>query len=261
MKEFLRCNCGQLAKSGNKSLKSLLKRPRSLGLTKHSYIDRNEVNFRNPVKNFLIDKDSVISEKPKKRKYLTDEELILFFSNFNNDKMLDFAKLQFLCAARVSEIAGLRIENIDLKNGSFKIQHVVSWSRGKKVLEIKDKPKNGVIKHVKISNIDVEKILRKHIGDRDSGFLFEVDGSPLSYRSIQHCYSSAKKKSRITDVEGCTHILRHTAATITRSNLNLDAAQALTGHKSIKQIQEYAQVDPKLQSLAQDELTKLISQL
>jgi hypothetical protein len=74
----------------------------------------------------------------------------------------DFAIIQFFCASRFGEIAGIQLKNIDLTNNSLLIKEVVIEDQSKKFLELKLYPKNGFARAVAISS-DVFKgaILRR----------------------------------------------------------------------------------------------------
>lgn len=221
------------------------------------FIERNDTLLINPVKKCLLE-ESKIRTKESKRKYLTEVEVASFISSISNEYYRDFAIVQYYLGARVSEIAGLQVKNIDIANNKLVVKETVSWSKGKNFLELRSLPKNGQIKEVDIATSKLRDILTKYISQSQNGYLFHLNGNPLKYRSIQHHYSRAKKKAGLQEIAGSTHFLRHTAATIARSSVSLDAAQAMTGHQSIEQLQVYAQLDTRLQASAQVALDRLL---
>ena len=91
-------------------------------------------------------------------------------------------------------------------------------------------------------------------------FVFEVEGQPISYRSIQHHYNRALKKAGLFPKFRSTHILRKTMANIVRQELGLDAAQAAGGWKSRDIVEKvYSDVPSKLSKVAVDRVEQLVA--
>ena len=72
-----------------------------------------------------------------------------------------------------------------------------------------------------------------------SDFIFHKNGKPLKYNHIQRNYNKALKAAGVSFTG--THILRHGMATTTRQLLGLNHSQAVTGHKSIRMLEHYAE--------------------
>ncbi len=98
----------------------------------------------------------------------------------------------------------------------------------------------------------------KYMNLGDSTYLFSIEDRPLAYRSIQYQNNKALKLVGLYGKVGSTHFLRHSAATFVRSHDSLDAAQSLTGHKSVQQLEIYAQVDKSKQKKAQSLMSEAI---
>jgi integrase len=99
------------------------------------------------------------------------------------------------------------------------------------------------------SEIFERAILRRldHIKE-GCNYLFHIDGKPMSYRKVQSQYNRALKKIGLYPHFSSTHILRYSMATESRRVMgSLDAAQAITGHQSIKMIEHYAKLPTRLQ--------------
>jgi integrase len=181
-----------------------------------------------------------IRKLQKKSKKLKPEELISFFTNLP-PFWRDFAESQFYMGARVSEIAGLQKDCIDLKDLEIRIQYVVIWSyKTKKFDYLKECTKNGEISYASM-NVRLEEIMRRRLEHSKNGFMFHDNGDPLSYRQIQYQYNLALKKAGLFDKYSSTHIMRHSMGTITRKVTgSLDMAQSVTRHKDIQVAQQYA---------------------
>ena len=100
--------------------------------------------------------------------------------------------------------------------------------------------KTGEEKRVYINDAMYD-ILSKRISALKSGsdLIFHKDGKALRYNHIQRNYNKALQTANV-DFTG-THILRHGMATTTRHLLGLNHSQAVTGHKSIRMLEHYAE--------------------
>lgn len=88
--------------------------------------------------------------------------------------------------------------------------------------------------------------LLKNQRTNDCGFVFHVNGVPLSYAVIQLNYREAQRKSGVP--YSGTHILRHGMATLARKvGGGLDAVFAMTGHKDYKLADHYSKLDNEFQ--------------
>lgn len=156
--------------------------------------------------------------------------------------------LQFYCAARIGEIAGLQWSNIDLKNRRMLIKHSsIFHPVNKTFLELKAFPKNKEPRPVYITDEILEILKRKKkFQIKGNNFVFHVEGSPLNYGTIQINYREAQRKGKLP--YSGTHILRHGMATLARKiGGGLDAVIAMTGHKDIKLADHFSKLTNEVQ--------------
>lgn len=181
-----------------------------------------------------------IKPLPDKRKQINLQDAFLFF-DFLQPLYQDLAKMQFYCAGRVGEIAGLQWSNIDLNNRRMLIKHSVIWDMQRKTfIELKPFPKNREARAVFITD-EIMEILkhRKAFQITGNDYVFHVEGRPLNYGTIQVNYRAAQRKSGIPYTG--THILRHGMAKLARQvGGGLDAVLAMTGHKDLKLADHYS---------------------
>lgn len=162
----------------------------------------------------------IIRDLTKKSKKLRPEELIAFFQELP-PFWRDFAEAQFYMGARVSEVAGLQVASVNLKELEICIQYVVIWSYETKKFEyLKEIPKNGEISYASM-NKKLEEIIRRRLPLAANGFLFHLDGKPMSYRQIQYQYNLALERAGLSKQYSSTHIMRHSMGTITRKVMSL----------------------------------------
>jgi integrase len=181
-----------------------------------------------------------IKPLPDKIKQINLQDAFLFF-DFLRPLYQDLAKMQFFCAGRIGEIAGLQWTNIDLRNRRMLIKDTCVWDTTNKMfVELKPFPKNREARAVYITD-EILEILNHREAFRLSGnnFVFHVEGAPLNYCTIQINYREAQRKSGIPYTG--THILRHGMAKLARKvGGGLDAVLAMTGHKDLKLADHYS---------------------
>lgn len=182
----------------------------------------------------------IIRKGVPKNKKMKGEELILFFKELT-PFWRDFAETQFYMGARVSEVAGLQTECVNLKDLEICIQYVAIWNyETKKFDYLKECPKNGEISYASM-NHKLYEIMERRLPFAKNGFVFHEDGNPLTYRQIQYEYNKALKKAGFEKKYSSTHIMRHSMGTLTRRVTgSMDMAQAVTRHKDIQVAQQYA---------------------
>ena len=208
------------------------------------YHDNYDYTFRNPVlpRHFVAGK---IKDKKDKIMKMSPEQIFLFFNALEEGLWRDLAMTQFYICGRIQEAAGLTIDAIDLVERVAEIKKVMVWSRkDRQYAELKNVPKNGLARYVSITDTLFE-IFSRRIAELPGGcsFIFHEEGRPLSYRTIQYQYNKALKKAGLYPEFTCTHILRHSMATITRKvTRSLDATQAVTGHRDQRLAEHYATV-------------------
>jgi integrase len=180
-----------------------------------------------------------IKPVPDKKKQISLVDAYLFFE-YLRPLYKEIAMLQFYCAARIGEIAGLQWSNIDFKNRRMLIKHTVIWDSHKVFLELKPFPKNKEPRPVFITD-EILEILeqRKAFKECKCDFVFHVEKNPINYGTVLVNYKSAQRKSGVP--YSGTHILRHGMAKLARQvGGGLDAVMAMTGHKDIKLADHYS---------------------
>tara|TARA_Y100000768_G_C23919431_1_gene654094 strand:- start:136 stop:1269 length:1134 start_codon:yes stop_codon:yes gene_type:complete len=190
--------------------------------------------------------EGFLRKVPKKKKKLKAHELLAFFEALEKDSLFwrDFAEIQFFFSSRVQEIAGLLRSSVDFIDEVVEIENVMIWGQDKKMLYLKDSPKNGEDRIVTFNN-KIREILNRRVLDNplqpwkvcpQSGkvleLVFHINGKPLSYRQIQYHYNKALKRVGLSGKYSSTHIMRHSMANIVRERLDLDSAQAVGGWKT-----------------------------
>lgn len=191
-------------------------------------------------------KMGVIKDIDKKKKQIKVDDIFLFI-NYLKPLYRDLAMLQFYCAARISEIAGLQWSTVDIENRRMEIRFTSQWDMSsKKFIKLKNFPKNKEPRPVYITD-EIQEILMRRLSFKlpANNFVFHVNGRPLNYGTIQLNYRNAQRKSGISHTG--THILRHGMAQLARQVGGLDAVLAMTGHKSLKLADYYSRVDEENQ--------------
>lgn len=219
------------------------------------YKDHFNYRFFNPVLTKRLKSSCVIRKEDKLREKLSADEFIKFL-NALHPFYRDVAIVQTRMAGRISEVAGLQFKNIDFENKKLMVKDIVVYGRKKEFVELKSNPKSGEIRQCYLTP-NLEEVLRRRFDLKapDSDYVFHMNGEPLKYRSVQHAYDSALKKVGLYGRFSGTHILRHFTAGITRLVCgNIDAVQAVTGHKSVKLAEHYSGLDSSLQA---DSITKV----
>lgn len=186
-------------------------------------------------------------KKPEDKKIPVDAAF-KFFSALS-EPYRDLAMLQFYCAGRISEAAGVQIPNIDLERDFFLIKDVISWCNDNKRFEyLKPYPKNREPRRVHI-HAALRDIIERRLRHRHPGcdYLFHVAGKPLDYFSIQGHYRRAQQKAGLPYTG--THCLRHGMATLARQvgGRGLDSVVAMTGHKDLKLADHYSKISAETQ--------------
>lgn len=180
---------------------------------------------------------------PDKKKQIDVQSAFLFF-DYLSPLYRDLAMMQFYCAGRIGEICGLQWSNIDLKNRRMLIKHTsVFHPINKTFLELKAFPKNKEARPVFITD-EILVLLKRREAFKVLGndFVFQVEGRPINYCTVQLNYREAQRKSGVP--YSGTHILRHGMAKLARQvGGGLDAVLAMTGHKDLKLADHYSKCD------------------
>jgi site-specific recombinase XerD len=62
----------------------------------------------------------------------------------------------------------------------------------------------------------MKESLSRQCSSSNSSYVFQKNGEPLEYKSIQNNYNKALRKAGLYPTYSSTHIMRHTMASITR---------------------------------------------
>jgi len=172
--------------------------------------------------------------RPKKQfilpKVLGEDELAGLFNALENLKHKAMLFTAYSAGLRVSEIAALKIKNID----SGRMQIMIENAKGKKD------------RYVNLSPIllDVLRAYIKSYEPKPKEYLFESEQTATAYptRTIQRIFQLAKEKARIQKSVGI-HSLRHSFAThLLEKGTDIRYIKDLLGHFSIKTTERYLHV-------------------
>jgi integrase/recombinase XerD len=174
--------------------------------------------------------------RPKREKrlpvVLTKDEIFALLEALNNKKSRMMISLVYATGMRVSEITGLKINDLDFDD---KIGHV----------------RQGKGKKDRIFNIPLFIIakLRKYAeNQKEHGneFMFPGrNGKKMSDRNVQKIVKKAGEKAGIKK-EVHTHTLRHSFAThLLENEVDIRKIQELLGHSDLSTTQIYTHVSPE----------------
>ncbi len=172
--------------------------------------------------------------RPKKHqilpKVLNETEIRRLFNALTNKKHKAMLFTAYSAGLRVSEIANLKLADIDSK----RMQIFIERAKGKKD------------RYVNLSPVLLD-ILRNYILEykpRPKVFLFESEQTSLAYptRTIQQIFSNAKRAAGINKEVGI-HSLRHSFAThLLEKGTDIKYIKDLLGHFNIKTTERYLHV-------------------
>lgn len=202
----------------------------------HIYSRMNAIKtYFKLVRNDVMIFEHVIKPKPRKSlpSVLSKDEVKRLFLTTSNSKHLLILKMAYGMGLRVSELIGLKIENIDLDR---KLVHVVA-GKGKK-----DRYVNFPVSLINL----YEDYLKAY---QPVKFLFEGQFSEqYTTRSAQAVFKTAMKKAKIVKSIGI-HGLRHSYAThLLEAGTDMVFIQKLLGHSNVKTTEIYAKVSTNLLS-------------
>lgn len=214
-----------------------------------------DTNFGNPIlkshKTTGTNKGpGFIKYPPAKEKRMTIEEIVAFWKGFEPKFSVyhDLAVFQFFLLNRIQEPCGMQLEDVSIKFRKAWVKNVCIWGRDKKFLELKPVPKNNQPEPMFL-NDELLEIVKRRLNATEAGcnFLFQLNGEPLGYRSIQYQYNKALKAAGLFPRFSATHFNRYSGGTAIRALLGLDHAQASGRWKDSKTAQGYCSVDFGLQ--------------
>ncbi len=172
--------------------------------------------------------------RPKKRlilpKLLNEEEIRRLFNALTNKKHKAMLFTTYSAGLRVSEIANLKLTDIDSK----RMQIFVGCAKGKKD------------RYVNLSPVllDILRNYHKEYSPKPKEYLFESEQTFTAYptRTIQQIFTNAKQKAGIKKDVGI-HSLRHSFAThLLDKGTDIRYIKDLLGHFNIKTTERYLHV-------------------
>jgi len=175
--------------------------------------------------------------RPKKPlllpKVLSEDELGKLFRGLVNSKHKAMLFTAYSSGLRVSEVAALKIENID----SGRMQILVEQAKGKKD------------RYVTLSPVllDILRAYIKTYAPRPKIYLFESEQTGGAYptRTIQRIFQLAKQRAQITKEVGI-HSLRHSFAThLLEKGTDIKYIKDILGHFDIRTTERYLHVSKK----------------
>lgn len=181
-------------------------------------------------------------------KALTEEQVREFLSVFdrstaNGCRDYAMALCQVVLGLRVSEVAKLRLDDIDWQTGTVRIEESKGLRR--RELPLPARIGKALIKYLRHKRPAgrCRNVFVRHKGAR---------GAPLSNASIQGVMRLAYAKVHSCRHLGGTHVLRHTAATrMLQRGARIKEIADVLGHRSIETTAIYAKVDlPNLSAMA-----------
>lgn len=184
--------------------------------------------------------------RPKKTsslpKVLSTNEIRRLFEVTTNLKHLMILKMGYGLGLRVSEIAALKILNIDSNRMLVHVQN----AKGKKD------------RYVPLPRTILDDLRLYYKQFKPQIYLFETKPkNAISTRSIQLIFTSAKEKANIKKTVG-VHGLRHSYAThLLEYGTDMSIIQKLLGHNSVKTTTVYAKVTNTIFSKIKSPLDEL----
>ncbi len=176
-------------------------------------------------------------------KFLLPEELEKIFSMVDIREIIglrDRAILEVLFSTglRVSELAGLNREQVNLETGEF---GVIGKGGKARVVFLSKRAKNWLKKYLDKRNDPYRPLFIRYSGPKPKEGLTE-EKLRLSVRSVERLVDKYRKKAGILFRIG-PHVLRHSYATDLLSHgADLRSVQEMLGHKNISTTQIYTHV-------------------
>lgn len=161
---------------------------------------------------------------------LSREELLDLFNACQNKKHRIILRLVYSAGLRRSELIHLKIEDIDSKDGKYRIRI--------------NKGKGNKDRYTVLSTKILQELRDYFVACRPKTYLFngQRKGEPMSRGLLRHILNTAKKHSGIRK-DFCLHTLRHSFAThCLEDGLPLTTLQSLMGHSTMQTTMIYLHV-------------------
>jgi len=204
----------------------------------------------NDIQSISPEKISLAQQKQREVDFLEGDDLERLLCAPLNSNSEEIVKLRdkaiietlFSTGLRVSELAGLKRENVNLKKDEFTVRGKGSKLR---LVFLSDAAKQAIKNYIdKRKDMD-EFLFVSHDKALKSKKRKQRDSNGLTPRSIQRIIEKRSREAGITK-EITPHTLRHSFATDLLSNgADIRAVQAMLGHESITTTQIYTHVTNK----------------
>jgi len=137
-----------------------------------------------------------------------------------------------LTGARVGEACGLKWSVVDLKQGTAQVVRKIRWDHKTKKPFLEEDTKTSASVRLLLSSDELVSILEEMKEEKqDREFLFtDRNGELLKYNAIQLAFNQGFMALKL-NLEGSTHILRHSYATmvlIATRDISLSAGKSWT---------------------------------
>lgn len=175
-------------------------------------------------------------------KFLTVDDAFKLVEAPSEDKFTvqrDRAILELLygCGIRVSELCGLNLEDIDLREGLIKVRGKGNKER---IIPAGQKAKEAIKKYLAIRQI---LRIKRNFHAQETPLFINNRGSRLSDRQVRRIVKKYSKAIGILEKIG-PHTLRHTFAShLLMEGADLRVIQELLGHSSLSTTQIYTHID------------------
>ncbi len=190
-------------------------------------------------------------QRDREIKFLQQDELNRMLSSPNTTEVADFRdtailEVLFSTGLRVSELAAINRDDINLNTGEFSIMGKGGKTR---VVFLTENAKKSLSEYLTKRDDPYKPLFIRYSGPRESKRLSD-EKFRLTVRSIERLVDKYRKKAGIVKRFG-PHALRHSFATDLLSNgADLRSVQELLGHKNISTTQVYTHLtNPKLKEV------------
>lgn len=174
----------------------------------------------------------------KEQRYFTPEEMVKIIDAAEGQFKSLFA-LQYAAGMRFGEVAGLHVEDLDFDNSVVHIRRSV-------YIHEETTPKTAAGYRDVDIHPDVMEMLKKHIGDRQTGLVFNGRrGKPLVAGNVNK-YVLKPILMKLELPNGTTHAMRHGAVSrFQEAGVHGDLITKWVGHTSLKMTSKYTHFSAK----------------
>ncbi len=233
----------QLIRNGNKP--TTRSRKKSTIQKFFEYCVKREIIDKNPVE--VIERIKITDQDRKKKDVITDKERTKILKNIekksrSKTKNRCLFNMFIFSAIRVSELCGMKWEDIDFKN-----KYITVRGKGRKTRKV------PLVKEVEE---DLRLLKKEQVPESDYVFTTKKTGRPMQPRSVHDLIKRIISESDINKTIG-PHRLRATAATnYLREGVNLRYIQMLLGHSNLSTTMLYMNPDEEDMNIAIHEAAK-----